>query len=342
MDKRLFQPLVTLIILGLLITACNLPIAPTQQPPKLDLVKTAAAQTVVARLTEAAQQGGLQIQPSSTPTTAPPPTQTPPPPLPPKPTDTPTPTETVTPSPTPTEVCDRAAFVKDVTVPDNTKFAPGETFTKEWEIKNIGVCIWNSAYQAFFHSGEKMGAPDSVQITTGTVAPGQSVIISVDMKAPTTPGTYQGFWKLRNPDGVVFGIGASGTSAFWVKIKVKAGPNFDMVFENTHTCGGLTYATFRIDDTGAKFFESAEIYIKDLDDGTDIYGPATNDKPFMVDPNDCPPGNSDTDPNTVPYYIAVSIDGATSGHTARARITLCTEDGLGGNCVKKEVDFTIP
>jgi len=34
------------------------------------------------------------------------------------------------------------------------------------------------------------------------------------------PGTYQGDFRLRSPDNVVFGIGATGQDTFWVKIVV--------------------------------------------------------------------------------------------------------------------------
>jgi hypothetical protein len=64
-----------------------------------------------------------------------------------------------------------------------------------------------------------MGAPASVQLTTGTVTPGQDIDVSIELEAPSNPGTYQGFFKLRNTDGKVFGIG-SESKPFWVKIEV--------------------------------------------------------------------------------------------------------------------------
>ncbi|MEW6718067.1 MAG: NBR1-Ig-like domain-containing protein [Chloroflexota bacterium] len=326
------------ILLGLVVTACNLPGYSRTPTPGPNLAQTIAAQTVEARLTEIAASSGGPPPPT---TQAPqvPPTNTLPPML---PTFTNSPMPTNTPTITSTPICDRVAFVADITIPDDTEMSPGQAFTKTWRLRNTGECTWNSAYRVVFSGGEAMGAPASVQLTSGTIGPGQTVDVSVDMVAPNAPGTYQGFWKLRNPAGMVFGLGASGEVAFWVKIKVKAGPSFDMSYHNTHLCGGLTYATFRIVDNGSEYFESAEIYIKDLNDNTDIYGPLFNNTPFLTSPNDCPPANSDTEPRNVPYYIAVSIAGSTSGHTARCRIKLCTEDALGGDCVTKSVDFTIP
>lgn len=144
----------------------------------------------------------------STPPTAVPPTVTGTPPSP-----TPTKTGTVQPN-----ACDRAQFIADVTVPDGTTFAPGATFNKTWRLKNVGTCTWTN-YSILFDSGEKMGGPDSALIPT-TVAPGQTVDITLPLTSPTTAGTFRGYWKLRNNTGVPFGIGSAGTKSFWVEIKV--------------------------------------------------------------------------------------------------------------------------
>ena len=129
------------------------------------------------------------------------------------PTATPTKTGTVTPN-----SCDRAQFVADVTVPDGTTFAPGIGFSKTWRLKNVGTCTWTN-YSIMFDTGEKMGGPDSAVIPT-TVAPGQTVDITLPLTSPTTAGTYRGYWKLKNNTGVPFGIGSAGTKSFWVEIKV--------------------------------------------------------------------------------------------------------------------------
>lgn len=129
------------------------------------------------------------------------------------PTATPTKTGTVQPN-----ACDRAQFISDVTVPDGTSFAPGIGFSKTWRLKNVGTCTWTN-YSIMFDSGEKMGGPDSALIPT-TVAPGQTVDITLQLTSPTTAGTYRGYWKLKSNTGVPFGIGSAGTKSFWVEIKV--------------------------------------------------------------------------------------------------------------------------
>ena len=64
-----------------------------------------------------------------------------------------------------------------------------------------------------------MGGPASKQLTSGTVSPGQTVDISVDLKSPSSAGEYRGNWQIRSDKGIVFGVGA-GDVAFYLEIKV--------------------------------------------------------------------------------------------------------------------------
>jgi hypothetical protein len=124
--------------------------------------------------------------------------------------------------------CDWAQFVADVTVPDGTTYAPGATFRKTWRLKNIGSCTWTTSYALIFDSGERMGGPTAVNFPT-SVAPGQTVDLSLDLTAPSGAGHYFGYWKLRNASNVIFGIGSTANKAFWVEIFVasSAGVGYD-------------------------------------------------------------------------------------------------------------------
>jgi cell division septation protein DedD len=116
-------------------------------------------------------------------------------------------------------LCDRAGFVEDVTIPDGTEIVAGGKFTKTWKLSNDGTCTWTSDYEVVFASGDQMDGPDSKQLTSGSVAPGETVKISVDLKAPSETGTYRGYWLLSNARGQTFGI-FPGNSPFWVDIEV--------------------------------------------------------------------------------------------------------------------------
>lgn len=229
LTKRL-RPLLFIAGALFLLTACNFPgssIQPTLSP---ELIYTAAAQTLTAQQTQAAEgtpivlpsptSGGAAASPTSPvvilPTnTSLPPTNTA------VPTNTPLPTNTPIP-PTATQIpipCDRAQFAKDVTVPDNTEIATGSTFIKTWRLKNNGSCTWTSGYSVYFNNGDAMSGPASVKLTNGTVPPGSTIDVSVTLIAPSTAGTYKGNWRLRNAGGTSFGIGENADQSFWVQIK---------------------------------------------------------------------------------------------------------------------------
>ncbi|HEY3310747.1 MAG TPA: NBR1-Ig-like domain-containing protein [Anaerolineales bacterium] len=118
--------------------------------------------------------------------------------------------------------CDRATFISDVNYPDGTIVAPNTAFTKTWRIKNTGSCTWTTNYSLVFASGDKMGGPDSVKLTS-TVGPNTSFDVSVNLTSPATIGSYRGFWQFKNDKGQLFGIGYLANKPWWVDITVKTG-----------------------------------------------------------------------------------------------------------------------
>jgi len=190
------------ILIIVVLVGCNLPIS--EATPQPEVIFTLAAQTVDAELTRMAQ---TQMPPTVAASPTIPSTLTA--------TIAPTMARTSTPTPIP---CNAAWFAGDVTIPDGTVMARNQTFIKTWRLKNIGTCTWNSAYQLVFDHDNAMSGPASQPLTTGTVAPGETLDISVNLKAPPTAGSYKGFWKLRDPNGVLFGL--RGDEPFWVAIVV--------------------------------------------------------------------------------------------------------------------------
>jgi hypothetical protein len=121
------------------------------------------------------------------------------------------------PRPTPIPTTDSATFLSDITLPDGSVVSPGQALVKTWRVRNSGTSTWGSGYQLAFVGGDRMGAPDSVNLPR-SVAPGEEVDISVNMMAPSTGGSYQGNWQMRNAQGVYFG------DRMWVRISVPSGP----------------------------------------------------------------------------------------------------------------------
>jgi hypothetical protein len=208
--KRMYKLMTVTLLVAVLVGACNMPRAKSDsQNP--DMIKTYAAETIQVM----ASQSVKSPQPLETrePTQAEP-TETERP----QPTDKPEATNTPRPSPTKV-ICDRALFINDVTVPDGTTFGPSHSFVKTWRLQNNGSCTWNSEYRLVFVSGNAMNGPASVPLNS-SVAPGQTIDISVSLKSPSSAGTYKGYWMLQNASSADFGIGDKGDKSFWVDIVV--------------------------------------------------------------------------------------------------------------------------
>ena len=195
------------IIIILILAACNLPSStPATEEP--NAVFTAAALTVQAQLTQPAPFSTPTLPPTlpstlSTNTVSALPTLAAP---------------TFPPAASATPACDQAQFVRDVTIPDGTTYAPGASFTKTWRLKNTGTCTW-SGYSLVFDSGDQMNGTSPTAI--GTVTPGQEVDISVTLTAPATPDSYRGYWRIRNASGVLIPVlGGTQGKSFFVDIKV--------------------------------------------------------------------------------------------------------------------------
>src|SRR5512133_1995136 len=103
-------------------------------------------------------------------------------------------------------LCNAATFISDVTIPDSSILNPGAALVKTWRLKNSGTCTWTTAYSAVFDSGDQFGGNTSVLIPVNVV-PGQTVDITVNMSAPVAAGHYRSYWKLKDTNGIKFGLG---------------------------------------------------------------------------------------------------------------------------------------
>jgi hypothetical protein len=179
--------------LAFLLGACEFAVPTPTVEPIIYEVQTAVEETIIA-----------QVSPSPTPTIAP--------------TSTPTPAllATLTPAtPSPTSQtwdwtysasynnCNDSEFVKDVTIPDETIFLPGDTFIKTWRFKNTGKCMWEEDYLVVFVEGDNTDG-DATYLDT-TVSLNKRGNASVLLTAPDEEGMYYGYWQLADQDGYVFG-----------------------------------------------------------------------------------------------------------------------------------------
>jgi len=132
--------------------------------------------------------------------------------------------------------CDAAAFITDITYPDGSIIARGAAFTKTWRIKNTGTCTWTTAYDLIFVGGEKFSGANTVSLPA-SIRPGESVDISIPLKAPNQDGHYTGYWKLQNQAGNQFGVG-NGDASIYVDVNIKG-----------YTIGKYDFALYLCDAT---------------------------------------------------------------------------------------------
>ena len=207
----LFLPILLLLIGTMLLSGCGIDPGTTGIAPavQFEVITT----PVVSPTLDAGQYTDptptlfpATITPTSVPPTTIPPTATSAPPT------------AIPPTPTSKAYCDWLSFVKDITIPDGTIIQPGDSFVKIWRIKNRGTCTWTANYTLVFSSGNQMGQTSTVKLP-GNVVPGETVDVSVALIAPTSAGSYRGYWMLRNPAGSTFGFGENANQAFYVDIR---------------------------------------------------------------------------------------------------------------------------
>lgn len=228
MSKNMIRTTIILILPVILVfTGCT---SQGEQEPTLDpdAIYTAAAQTVEAQLTNAAEQslpptntaippteeplptaesqtGGTPAQPpvGDTPV-VPPQEQTPGAPL--LATSTPFSLATLTstlPAPSSMEY-ERISQNPE----DGTVLNPNRSFDMIWEIKNTSTSTWTELFTVEFFLGDRFGGDRYTQTIyqfRAPVPPGESIFVIVDMRTPKTHGEYYSWWKLKDELGANFG-----------------------------------------------------------------------------------------------------------------------------------------
>ena len=108
--------------------------------------------------------------------------------------------------------CYFSRWTGDETIPDGTVLNPGESFVKTWKLRNAGTCDWSTDTRIVFEEGDKLDGPTSIKIDR-VVRPGETYVVEVPMKAPSSDGNYNGVWRFTAADGTKMG-------KYWVKITV--------------------------------------------------------------------------------------------------------------------------
>ncbi len=224
--------------------------------------------------------------------------------------ETETPEITFTPSLTPTQTLTPTPEVAKVYVSKNTNCRTGQGTYFQWLVTLL--------------AGEEAEA------------------VGVD-----TSGDY---WYIRRPDQ------PTGFCWLWGEYATPTGPyqllpvytpiptptpglDFKVTYHsNIGSCGWFWVLQYRIDNIGGFTLESWKTTTTDHTGGSD---PMENVQDKFYDIAGCTPAGEQVDltPGEA-YYVNAVFDNNPVGHDLEVKIRICTEDGLGGDCVVKKIRHT--
>ena len=100
---------------------------------------------------------------------------------------------------------DASQFVADVTIPDGTRVKVNAHFVKVWALANVGAVGWHNRFLAPTHpTGDDDGCRVPNKVSIGDTLPGEQVMISVPVIAPSRPGQCWVSWKMVDEHGQAY------------------------------------------------------------------------------------------------------------------------------------------
>ena len=123
-----------------------------------------------------------------------------------------------------------ARFVADLTYPDQSTVAPGQSLLKAWKVANTGTQAWNSSDTLVLQPGSAISGPASEPLPA--IPAGADGSVSVPVVVPNQPGAYSATWRLTDPSGNAFG------DPLWLSVVVPD-PSFQPFWVETTTATTL-------------------------------------------------------------------------------------------------------
>lgn len=124
---------------------------------------------------------------------------------------------------------------------------------------------------------------------------------------------------------------------------VQAGQAFSILGVSLPNCNNILAANFLVQNNSSTAFESFSFQVTDLASGAVLFGPMTNNTPFMDTDQSCSAVGIETLLAGNSLFAGGSLGAPNlSGHTVRVELNLCTENGLGGQCYASAVEFVVP
>ncbi len=160
-----------------------------------------------------------------------------------------TPTTPITSTTPLTDCTNIIGDIDDVTIPDDTVFAPGAEIVKTWKLQNDGTCVWGNGYTAVYIGGDDLIGP--ITQTIETIAPNKTIDLTITFTAPDTEGTYRENWQIADANGTPFGIGGLDSEAFWLQVQVQEDAEPEATAEpGTAVISGLVWRDYCTETDG--------------------------------------------------------------------------------------------
>ena len=115
-------------------------------------------------------------------------------------------------------------------------------------------------------------------------------------------------------------------------------PGISLRFVIKNNCEGSKFAIIQITNTGPDSYESARVRLIDVASGNEIAISDGNNE-FLASSSSCPKGNSTLGPGQT-AFVAIQVSAASKGDVLRVSVRVCTEKGMGGECVSFNTQFT--
>ncbi|XP_046837246.1 protein ILRUN isoform X2 [Vespa crabro] len=92
----------------------------------------------------------------------------------------------------------------DSTIGDGESVPPNTKFQKSWRIQNSGTETWPNGVRLQHSAGTPLG--DCMKVPVPSLAPKETIEISVTLTSPEDLGVHQSKWRMITPAGSYFGV----------------------------------------------------------------------------------------------------------------------------------------
>ncbi|NLX21526.1 MAG: CHAP domain-containing protein [Phycisphaerae bacterium] len=218
----------------------------------------------------------------------------------------------------------------------------GQVFNKSWTMQNTGSSTWSRDcnHKFAFDGGTQFGVPGWTDLASGeTIAPGQSKTWTLTFTAPSTPGQYQGYFRMDR-----YGVGRFGARPFILVNVVSPTGDLTGTVTNASTSAPIPGAAVTLSGVGNTTTNGSGVYTfnsvaggsytvsvsatgyNPASDGVTITGGNTTTKNFALTP-------SDTQAPTIPTGLTAQ---ATSPTSVQLNWTVSTDDvGVAGYDIRR-------